>query len=88
MLGDGRPHPGLHAGHATSDDFKTMQPNAIYVAARPTTAVFDPRSKIAGVASPVYDAAGNDIVPAINGDMEPAGGHASRSRTTLQNQME
>jgi len=53
-----------------SDDFKKMQPNATY-STLAKTAVFDPSSKLAGVASPVYDAAGNYLLPAVNGDMEP-----------------
>ena len=44
-----------------------MQPNAAY-AKLADTAVFDPSSVLAGVASPVYDAAGNFLMPAINGE--------------------
>ena len=51
--------------------FKQMQPNATY-SSLAKTAVFDPSSKIAGVASPVYDAATNYILPAVNGQMAPA----------------
>ncbi len=51
--------------------FRDMQPNATY-AALAKTAVFDPRSKIAGVASPVYDACNNFVQPAINGQMGAA----------------
>lgn len=54
-----------------SDDFKKMEPNATY-SSLSKTAVFDPSSKIAGVASPVYDAASNYFMPAANGDGEPA----------------
>jgi multiple sugar transport system substrate-binding protein len=52
-----------------NDEFKKMQPNAAY-AKLADTAVFDPSSTLAGVASPVYDAAGNFLMPAINGEME------------------
>lgn len=55
---------------ADSETFKTMEPNATYVGLA-DTAVYDPRSKIAGVASPVYDAAQNIISPAIHGYMTP-----------------
>jgi multiple sugar transport system substrate-binding protein len=48
-----------------------MQPNSTY-SSLAKTAVFDPQSKIAGVASPVYDAATNFILPAVNGQMAPA----------------
>jgi multiple sugar transport system substrate-binding protein len=53
-----------------TDEFKNMQPNATY-ASLLDSAVYDPRSKLAGVASPVYDAAGNYIMPAVNGDIAP-----------------
>jgi len=53
-----------------SDDFKKMEPNATY-STLAKTAVFDPSSTLAGVASPIYDAAGNYLVPAVNGDMDP-----------------
>jgi multiple sugar transport system substrate-binding protein len=52
-----------------NDEFKKMQPNAAY-AKLADTAVFDPSSVLAGVASPIYDAAGNFLMPAINGEME------------------
>lgn len=53
-----------------SEQFKTMQPNATY-SSLAKTAVFDPKSKITGVASPAYDATTNYIVPAVNGQMKP-----------------
>jgi multiple sugar transport system substrate-binding protein len=52
--------------------FKTMQPNAIY-SSYTQTCIYDPRSVIAGVASPTYDAATNDIMPAVNGQMSTDG---------------
>lgn len=64
-----------HAGHIPafaptreSEEFKTMQPNATY-SILADTAVFDPKSTLAGVASPVYDAVANYISPAVNGEM-------------------
>ena len=42
--------------------FKALKPNSDYVSLA-KTAVFDPVSTLAGVASPVYDAAGNYVVP-------------------------
>ena len=53
-----------------SEEFKQMEPNATY-SSLAETAVFDPRSTIAGVASPAYDAALNVIAPAIHGYMSP-----------------
>jgi multiple sugar transport system substrate-binding protein len=54
-----------------SAEFKAMIPNSEY-ASLAKTAVFDPVSVLAGVASPVYDAAGNFVVPAMNGEIAPA----------------
>lgn len=51
-----------------SEEFKTMQPNATY-SVLADTAVFDPKSPLAGVASPVYDAVANYISPAMNGEL-------------------
>jgi len=59
--------PALNASRE-SEAFTTMQPNAAY-SVLADTAVFDPSSTLAGVASPVYDAAGNFLMPAINGEM-------------------
>lgn len=54
-----------------SDDFITMEPNATY-SILADSAIFDPSSVLAGVASPVYDAAGNYLNPAVNGEMDAA----------------
>jgi len=54
-----------------SVEFVTMEPNATY-SVLAESAVFDPTSVLAGVASPVYDAAGNYLNPAVNGEMDPA----------------
>lgn len=51
-----------------SAEYQAMQPNATY-ASLADHAAFDPRSKIAGVASPVYDAVNNFVAPAIHGFM-------------------
>lgn len=53
---------------ATSAEYKAMEPNATY-ASLAEHAVYDPRSEIAGVASPVYDTAINIIAPATHGFM-------------------
>ena len=55
---------------AESEAFAQMEPNASY-ATLADDAVYDARSSIAGVASPVYDAALNIIAPAIHGFLEP-----------------
>ncbi|MEQ8343520.1 MAG: extracellular solute-binding protein [Marinovum algicola] len=49
-----------------SDAYGALQPNATY-ASLAGNAAFDPRSKIAGVASPIYDAVDNLIAPAVHG---------------------
>jgi multiple sugar transport system substrate-binding protein len=69
-----------------NEEFKTMQPNATY-AKLADTAVFDPSSVLAGVASPVYDAAGNFLMPAVNGEME-AQEAMEGMRDDLNNQVE
>ena len=70
----------------SSDDFKNLKPNSDY-SGLATTAVFDPVSTLAGVASPVYDAAGNYIVPVIQGEMAPADG-AQQLKDDLQGQVQ
>ncbi len=67
-----------------SAEFKALKPNSDYVSLA-KTAVFDPVSTLAGVASPVYDAAGNFVVPAMSGEMPPADA-AKQMRDDLQNQ--
>ncbi|MFW2542378.1 extracellular solute-binding protein [Primorskyibacter sp. 2E107] len=49
-----------------SEEYAALQPNATYVSLA-DNAAFDPRSKIAGVASPIYDAVDNLIAPAVHG---------------------
>ncbi len=67
-----------------SAEFKALKPNSDYVSLA-KTAVFDPVSTLAGVASPVYDAAGNFVVPAMNGEIAPADA-AKQMRDDLQGQ--
>ena len=69
-----------------NDEFKKMQPNAAY-AKLADTAVFDPVSVLAGVASPIYDAAGNFLMPAVNGEMD-ATSAMTQMRDDLQGQVQ
>ncbi len=69
-----------------SAEFKAMKPNSDYVSLA-KTAVFDPVSKLAGVASPVYEAAGNYVVPAMSGEIAPAEA-AKQMQQDLQGQAE
>ena len=64
--------------------FKALKPNSDY-ASLAKTAVFDPVSTLAGVASPVYDASGNYIIPAMMGELAPADA-AKKMRDDLQSQ--
>jgi len=52
-------------------EYKAMQPQATY-AKLTANGVFDPKSVNAGVASPLFDAAGNAFTPAINGEVDAA----------------
>ena len=52
-------------------EYKTMQPQATY-AVLTAYSVFDPKSKFAGVASPLFDASGNAFTAAMNGETDPA----------------
>ena len=52
-------------------EYKAMQPQATY-AVLTANSVFDPKSKFAGVASPLFDAAGNAFTAAMNGETDPA----------------
>ena len=52
-------------------EYKAMQPQATY-AVLTANSVFDPKSKFAGVASPLFDASGNAFTAAMNGETDPA----------------
>ncbi|MBC7736892.1 MAG: extracellular solute-binding protein [Candidatus Saccharibacteria bacterium] len=63
----------IPANKAVSDsaEYKAMQPQATY-AVLTANSVFDPKSKFAGVASPLFDAAGNAFTAAINNEVDAA----------------
>jgi multiple sugar transport system substrate-binding protein len=63
-------HIPAYAPVRQSEEFQNMEPNATY-SVLAETAKFDPRSTLTGVASPTYDAAGNYLAPAINGEIDP-----------------
>ena len=50
-----------------SAEYKAMQPQATYAIVT-ANGIFDPRSKLAGVGSPMFEAAGNAFTPALNGE--------------------
>ena len=53
-----------------SAEYQAMEPNATY-ATLAETAFFEPRSRIAGVASPSYDATLNIMIPSVHGFFPP-----------------
>jgi multiple sugar transport system substrate-binding protein len=52
-------------------EYKAMQPQATY-AVLTSNMVYDPKSVFAGVASPMFAAAGNAFTAAVNGEEDPA----------------
>jgi multiple sugar transport system substrate-binding protein len=64
-------------------EYKAMQPQATY-AVLTANGVFDPKSKFAGVASPLFEAAGNAFTAAVNGETEPADAVAEMKETLDQ----
>jgi multiple sugar transport system substrate-binding protein len=63
-------HIPANSAVTQSAEYKAMQPQATY-AVLTANGVFDPKSKFAGVASPLFDAAGNAFTAAINGETTP-----------------
>lgn len=63
-------HIPAYSPVVASPEYQELQPNATY-AVLADTAVFDPRSTVAGVASPLYDAVTNFLEPSINGQLPP-----------------
>jgi multiple sugar transport system substrate-binding protein len=61
----------IPANKAVTDsaEYKAMEPQATY-AVLTENGVFDPKSKFVGVASALFDAAGNSLTPAINGEVD------------------
>lgn len=53
----------------TAEELKTKQPYATY-SVLADNAVFDPSSTISGVGAPIYDAAGNYLLPAVHGELD------------------
>jgi multiple sugar transport system substrate-binding protein len=62
--------PALNSA-TDSAEYKAMQPNATY-AVLTANMVYDPKSKFAGVASPMFSAAGNAFTAAVNNEEDPA----------------
>ncbi len=62
-------HVPANATVQASDEYKAMQPQATY-AKLTANQVFDPKSVNAGVASPLFDAAGNAFAAAMNNEVD------------------
>jgi multiple sugar transport system substrate-binding protein len=62
-------HIPANAVVQASADYKAMQPQATY-AKLTANQVFDPKSVNAGVASPLFDAAGNSFTAAMNNEVD------------------
>ncbi|WP_210339712.1 extracellular solute-binding protein [Ensifer sp. ENS07] len=75
-------HIPAYKATVESGEYQKLQPNATY-ASLANNAAFDPRSPIAGVASPVYDAVDNLVAPAVHGQLSPADAVAEM-KATLQ----
>jgi multiple sugar transport system substrate-binding protein len=75
----------IPANKAVTDsaEYQAMQPQATY-ATLTANMVYDPKSKFAGVASPLFDAAGNAFTAAVNGEAEPADAVAEMKETLDQ----
>ncbi len=69
-----------------SPAFTELKPNSDYAGVA-KTAVFEPRSVIAGAASPLYDEATNVMEPVVNGQLDAATG-AGQIRDELQNDLQ
>ena len=62
-------HIPANAAVQASEEYKAMQPQATY-AKLTANQVFDPKSPNAGVASPLFDAAGNAFTAAMNNEID------------------
>ena len=73
----------IPANKAVTDsaEYKAMQPQATY-ATLAANMIYDPKSKFAGVASPLFDAAGNAFTAAINGETDATAAVAEMKDST------
>ena len=62
-------HVPANAAVTQTDEYKAMQPQATYAQVT-ANQVFDPKSPNAGVASPLFDAAGNAFTAAMNNEID------------------
>ena len=62
-------HVPANASVTELDEYKAMQPQATYAKVT-ANQVFDPKSPNAGVASPLFDAAGNAFTAAMNNEVD------------------
>jgi multiple sugar transport system substrate-binding protein len=64
-------HIPANSAVTESAEYKAMQPQATY-AVLTKNGIFDPKSKFAGVASPMFTSAGNAFTASVNGEEDPA----------------
>ncbi len=62
-------HIPANSSVTATDEYKAMQPQATYAKVT-ANQVFDPKSPNAGVASPLFDAAGNAFTAALNNEVD------------------
>jgi multiple sugar transport system substrate-binding protein len=73
-------HIPANAAVTDTAEYKAMQPQATY-AKLTANSVFDPKSVNAGVASPLFEAAGNAFTAAMNGETDPVSAVAEMKAT-------
>ncbi len=73
-------HVPANVAVTATDEYKAMQPQATY-AKLTANQVFDPKSVHAGVASALFDSAGNAFTAAINGETDAASAVAEMKAT-------
>ena len=61
----------MHVWTFLSPEYQAMEPNATY-AVLTESMIYDPESIFAGVAGPMFTAAGNAFTAAANGEMDAA----------------
>jgi multiple sugar transport system substrate-binding protein len=63
-------HIPAYKGVTDTAEYKAMEPNATY-STLTANMIFDPKSKLAGIAGPIYDVMATHFVPVLNGEKDP-----------------
>ena len=64
-------HIPAYKGVTESAEYKAMEPNATY-STLTENMIFDPKSKLAGIAGPIFDVMATHFVPVLNNEKEAA----------------